>query len=347
MQQRLPKFRREPGALINKRITPRSLAIIDAIHRHRLLPTSLLVRLVPGDTRQTQQHLQMLFHRGLVNRFAFPKVGRAGEFHYYLDNTQALDLLVREGSHPDDLDYEGVRRNKEKSYADIHNPAKAEEAHSRLLFLQHEAMISRFHATLELACVKTNGAVVLASWRQGASLWHQVRAPKLSYRGVDMEGNRIYEESGDEVLPHRPDAFFSLYYPNQPEGKQWASFIYEADRKTTNVTRHNRKLRAHFQFIVKQKLHELTYGIKRIRAVLIETLDDAWAEHLRQAAADYEVSGPKPSPLFWFTTSRLFTQPQVSGVGEGSLPTYLTHPEIIFQPIWATPADERAYSLLD
>lgn len=217
----------------------------------------------------------------------------------------------------------------------------------KLLFLKHEAMISRFHATLELACQRTAGRVVLAKWQQGAALWHKVSAPKLSYKGIDLEGNQVWGETDDEdYLPHRPDAFFSLYYPYKPADQQWAHFFYEADRKTTSTTKHNRKLRAHFYFIVKKKLHELTYGIKRVRAVLIETLDDAWAETLRSAAGDYAVSGNKPSPLFWFTTSRLFTQP-TGREGDKSHPAYLTHPEIILQQIWATPEGPRLYSLLD
>ncbi len=347
MQQRLPKFRREPGALINRHITARSLTIIETIHRYRLLPTSLVVRLVAGDGRTTQQHLQMLFHRGLINRFSFPKVGNPGEFHYYLDNTKALDLLSEQGTDPYHLDYEGVRRNKEKGYADIHDPKKVEDMQGKLLFLKHEAMISRFHATLEMACRNSSGEIALATWQQGASLWHHVSAPKLSYNGIDIEGNPVWKETDEqEYLPHRPDAFFSLYYPNQPTEKQWAHFLYEADRKTTSTTKHNRKLRAHFQFIVRQKLHEMNYGIKRIRAVLIETLDDGWADTLRSAASEYPVSGNKPSPLFWFTTSRLFNQP-LSGIGEGSSPAYLTHPEIILQPIWATPAGNELYSLLN
>lgn len=100
-------------------------------------------------------------------------------------------------------------------------------------------------------------------------------------------------------------------------------------------------------FIVKKKLHELTYGIKRVRAVLIETLDDAWAETLRNAAGECSVSGNKPSPLFWFTTSRLFTVTNQGRAGERSQPAYLSNPEIILQQIWATSAGNQLYSLLD
>jgi hypothetical protein len=269
----------------------------------------------------------MLYHRGLINRFAFFRAGRPGEFNYYLDNTASLELLAEQGS-VSALDFEEVRRNKEKDYAALHDPARAEDMEGRRLFLKHEVMISRFHATLELAAQKSAGAVKLTQWQQGPQLWSSVE---------DEEGER---------LPHRPDAYFALRFKNSLRGDSEAHFFYEADRKTTPAPRHNRKLRAHFQFIVKQKLHELKYGVKRIRAVLIETIDDAWADHLRQAAGEREVSGSKPTPLFWFTTSTLLTK-LLQREGEGTAPAYLAYPEIIFKPIWASPVDNNLYSLLD
>jgi hypothetical protein len=59
------------------------------------------------------------------------------------------------------------------------------------------------------------------------------------------------------------------------------------------------KLKAHYEFI-RQKKHQPKYGITRIRAVLVETLDTKWAEELRQASAEI-----CPVPLFWFTASEI------------------------------------------
>lgn len=42
---------------------------------------------------------------------------------------------------------------------------------------------------------------------------------------------------------------------------------------------------------MKQRRQEEDYGIKRVRAVLIETVDDNWADDLRSAAAHPTVSG--------------------------------------------------------
>ena len=344
MQQRLFKYKRDPERLPSRQITERSLRILALVERFRLLSSQLIVRLISGNEDVTYKHLQTLYHRGLINRFAFPRIGNPSEFWYYLDSTPALDLLAEQGSDPATLDYEVVRRNKEKNYAAIMDPACVDEMQGRLLFLKHEAMISRFHAMLELACTQSAGKIVLTNWQQGASLWDSVKAPKLSYRD-----NRLCELDEAEKLPHRPDGFLTLYVRDAPSGEQFRNYFYEADRKNTSTTKHNRKLRAHFHYIVKQRLHQLKYGIERVRAVLIETLDDDWAEQLRTAAEHPGVSGNKPSSLFWFTTSRLFTE-QVE-VREGNrtklLPKFLLNPEIIFQRIWAPPAQQQLYSLFD
>ena len=153
----------------------------------------------------------------------------------------------------------------------------------------------------------------------------------------DLFGGR----SAIQKLPHRPDAFFSLAIEGDPEPKH---YLYEADRKTSNATRFKQKLRAHFHFIVKQRKHEKAYGVKRIRAVVVETLDPNWAEHLRREAGDPVVSGA-PSALFWFTPTNLLTKPvEVSGK---SLPLFLHSPGVIFDKRFATPVDDNLYSLLD
>lgn len=350
MQKRLHKYRRDPNAaekLAGKQITERSLEIIANLAHYKILPTSLILKLTPGYHNITSKHLQVLFHRGLVNRFTFPRVGNPGEFHYYLDNTAALDLLVEHGwAERDTLDYEEVRHNREKDYSAIHDPERVEDMQGRLLFLKHEVMISRFQAMLELACQASNGKVALIDFQQGSKLWNSIEAPKVVH---DRATDTLCELAQNETLPHRPDAFFTLRFTEQPANKQDAHFFYEADRKHTSTPKFNRKLRAHFHYIVKQKKHWEHYGVERIRAVLIETTDGHWAETLRSAAQHPLVSGAKPSPLFWFTTSTLFTRQalQTDGIGKRATPLFLSKPEIVFERIWATPVDNTLYSLLD
>src|SRR5438067_6573313 len=342
MQQRLKKYSRDSKsleALASRRITDTSVRTIATIHDYKLITTSLLVRLVSGNEKNIQRHLQQLYHKGLVNRFAFMRGKNPGEFHYYLDNAEALDVLVARGADARELEFEEARRNREKKYCDVNNPERAEEMQGRLLFLKHEVMISRFHAMLELACRASNGQVQLTEFQQGPSLWNNIEVPKITYRD-----GKWRDSDETERLPHRPDAFFTLSFPQQKD-RESLSFFYEADRHRTDTNKYNKKLRAHFHFAVKQKdTLKTAYGLNRIRAVLTETVDDDWAERLRQAANHVTVSGPKPSPLFCFTTSRLFTQPIACSAR--NQPTYLARPDIVLKNIWATPVNDTLHSLI-
>src|SRR5580658_9688393 len=78
-------------------ITERDLDIIEAILRYRFSPTSHLVRLVGGNEDVTLRRMRRLWEKGLINRWAFPGIRMHSEFHYYLDNREALNLLVEHG----------------------------------------------------------------------------------------------------------------------------------------------------------------------------------------------------------------------------------------------------------
>jgi hypothetical protein len=353
--KRLRKFRRDPNyttRLGRRRITRTSLDIITTIERYRVIPTSLLLRLVGGDQRNVYSQLQQLYHKGLVNRFClFGPTGRPQEFNYFLDNSKALDLLIDQtAADADSLDFELVRRNREKWTPILESeqspgdggrdnnssPSWAEGSEGQKFFLRHELMISRFHGMLELATRASAGDVKLIAWFQGPILHHSVEAPKLVYREDTWR-----QQDDIETIPHRPDAFFTLQKKDSPEPLH---FFYEADRKTTNTKRMIKKLRGHFHYIAKAKHHRNDYGIQRIRAVLTETLDIKWAETLRVAAQHPAVSGPKPSELFWFTASELFANRIQKEVGTTvkrvrHVPYYLENPQVIFKEIWFTPLD--------
>ncbi|PWT96843.1 MAG: hypothetical protein C5B51_32450 [Terriglobia bacterium] len=115
---------------------------------------------------------------------------------------------------------------------------------------------------LELACQKFAGHVALEDWKQGPELWSQVEVPRV----VEQDGATI-ELTETELLPHRPDAFFTLYIAGNPEGRQRAHFFYEADRGSENTSRYKLKLRAHWHFIVKHNRHRQDpYNVHSIRA---------------------------------------------------------------------------------
>lgn len=207
-------------------------------------------------------------------------------------------------------------------------------------------MISRFHALLELACRVSGGRVELEAFRQGPSLHQSLTIPAVSYNPRSGSWTELLDE---ERVPHRPDALFTLRFPHDPQGNNRAYFFYEADRKTTNTTRFIPKLRSHFHFVAKQRLHQKCYQIPRIRAVLIETLDTSWAETLRQVSKHSIVCGNKPTPLFWFTSSSFFTSPVEMQIGNRTrtVPMYQAKPEIVLDKIWASPTSDMFLSLLD
>lgn len=353
MQQRIPKYRRSEAtaaALCHRPITAVSLELIQIIARYHLIPSSLLVQLSTANRTTVNSRLQALYHQQWLNRFFVPFPGRnPTEFIYYLDNPAALDLLVESGkAEKSTLPYDEVRRNREKNYAAIHDPTSDTQVFGRLLFVSHELKISRFHAMLETACQRSNGAVELLLFRQGPSLWRSVKAPKIVYN----RETQTHEESEElEDIPHRPDAFFTLYFPNRPDGQQHFHFFYEADNGTMDSNRFAKKLRGHYQFIVVQKelQHiERYYGVSRIRAVLTETTNANQAELLRTAAGGFTVtSREKPSPLFWFTHSGLFERREPLPNGKPTPPRHLIQPEMIFNPLWVSAVGNQIHSLLD
>ena len=137
------------------RISDRDLDILEAVLRYRFSPTSELVRLVGGNEDVTQRRLRKLWEWGLINRFAFPGIRTHSEFHYYLDNRQALDISIEHGRlndiHP--LMIEELRNNREKNYAD----AALRGQHMQLGFLKHSLQISRMHFVLEMAARASAG----------------------------------------------------------------------------------------------------------------------------------------------------------------------------------------------
>jgi hypothetical protein len=346
-QARLRRFIRQPERLADRQLTAKGLDVIAAIERYKFLPSSLLVRLVEGGQRNNYRHLQTLFHKSLVNRFALPTTyGTPGEFIYYLDSKQALQLLIDRGLMTEASEEERkrkeetIRLNREKGYSRLHVDP---DMHGKLLYIQHELMVSRFHAMLELGCRKFAGKLELEQWRQGPELWQRVDVPGIKQ---DRQSGTWEEMEETESLPHRPDAFFTLRFLGKPEGQQCSHFFYEADRGTENTTRFRMKLRAHYHFVVKQNRHRNAepYNVHAIRAVLTESTSANWAQNLREAAKHPIVSA-RPSPLFWFTTSEILTKP-VPAAGK-TLPLYLQEPECVFKRIWASPADDKFLNLAD
>jgi len=274
-QVRLPKLRRVPEAVAGKRVTARGIEIIRIIYRYRLMTSSQLVRVAEGNEDVTYRHLQQLYHQGYVNRFSLPRAGNRGEFIYFLENS----TLLRDISHrlvDGEIDWRLLSRNRER----LSPLASAQDDYGKFLFVRHELMISDFHAALEIGCRLSGGRIELARWVQGAALWGRVTLPSR------------------RVLPHRPDALFTLRFPLAAEGQQRSNFLYEADRATSTLAAFAQKLQAHFEFLKQGRQSAL--GLKRVRAVLVEAATEIRAEECRQEAKRLASSQPLASGVFWF-----------------------------------------------
>jgi hypothetical protein len=107
------------------------------------------------------------------------------------------------------------------------------------------------------------------------------------------------------------------------------------------------KFRAYYYFIKRQQKHKDAFGIHPIRAVLIETKDEARAKQLMNLVHHPLVCGPnKRSGLFWFTISPLLAETSINPQHTRSLPRYLNEPEVVLDPIWALP-DRSMHALGD
>ena len=280
-----------------------------------------------------------LWEKGLINRWAFPGIRTHSEFHYYLDSREPLNILAeRRGLqiHPQML--EEIKSNREKDYAQA-----AFRQHMQLGFLAHSLMISRLHFMLDTACRNSARQVCLEAWCQGGQLaGRKVEVPKVkSSRGGT---SYFWEEAAEsERLPVEPDGMFTLRLMDRPAGGQLVHFFYEADRGTMIMTDMLKELRGYYHLIKKQQKHKEAFGIHPIRAVLVETTNEARAKRLMELVNHPLVCGPaKRAGLFWFPIT-----PQFIDAAAGSpLPGHLEHPAIILDPIWAMP-DRTMHALSD
>ena len=288
------------------------------------------------------KRLRKLWEWGYVNRFAFPGIRTHSEFIYYLDSTNALDLLLRHARIAEIQPQmaEDVRLNREADYAG----AVMRGQHMKLGFLQHSLMISRLHFMLEMSSRDSKNASKLTAWRRGAELGgNKVEVPELISRRIQGTNQYVWEEHDRRTyrLPVEPDALFSLSFPVG----RLSHFCYEADRGSMPMADMLKKLRAYYHFIKRQQKHKEAFGVHPVRAVLIETTDEARARKLMELVQQAAVIGEgKHSGLFWFCISPLLTAP----ADNQSLPVprYLVQPGLVLDRLWALP-DFSLHALAD
>lgn len=120
--------------------------------------------------------------------------------------------------------------------------------------------------------------------------------------------------------PVRPDGFFSLQFPELPEGRNRDFFMLEADRSTMTRERFVRKLMA-YQAWYDTGSHTATLGIKNFRVLAVTKSDDRLRSLLRAIA---ETTARVDLGRCWFVSQARF----------------VTRPASILEPIWESAADD-------
>src|ERR1017187_445639 len=159
---------------------------------------------------------------------------------------------------------------------------------------------------VEMACKRSGGrgrAGGVVSGRPG-------RRPQSGCAKGPLFKSRRQEMDETERLPVDPDALFTLRFTERPDGHQFAHFCYEADRGSMVMTGMLKKSRGYYHFIKKQQKDCEAFGAHPIRAVLVETTDEARGKKLMELVRHPLVAGPgKHAGLFWFSISPLFADP--------------------------------------
>lgn len=225
-------------------LTAGDIEILRLVLEHRVLRREQVSALVGRHEKRLHRRLFKLNAHGYLTTIRLPQ-----QKHIYGLGRAGVHALVEQGIASSELVDERLRTHELTE-----------------LFLKHEMLIVDIHVMLNLA--SRQGAVRLASWREGRELYDSVIA-------VDHKGSNR--------LPIRPDAFFGLEDSRRPEGANRTHFALEADRSTTSQTRFQDKIRAYWSYI-EQGLHEKKFGVRGFR-ILTVTLTDERAKNLCLLAA--------------------------------------------------------------
>jgi hypothetical protein len=103
--------------------------------------------------------------------------------------------------------------------------------------------------------------------------------------------------------PVRPDGFFSLQFPERPEGRNRAFFFLEADRSTMTRERFVQKLVSYWRWY-RAGGHTEKLGIKGFRVLTVTKSEERLRSLLGATARTSELSGVLA--LFWFASEHRF-----------------------------------------
>lgn len=257
------------------RLQERDVAMVDAVHRHRVLSTAQIAALffpslsvtVSTACRARLRHLTIAGFLAREEELQARSEGRR-PFLYMLTSA-GRDLLMSElGYAPEQLDWK-------PSYRDVKWP-----------FLRHQLDINDAYVAFEL-CARHIG------WR--IERWVDDRM--LKKQQTERVTIRVGEKTQDVVVV--PDAYFVLAY-----GETRLHFFLELDRATMSVTAASQRTRSWqhriqaYQAFFRSRLATVHYQTDKIRVVTVTTGGGRRGLNLIQATL--EVLGGRDG-RYWFT----------------------------------------------
>lgn len=269
-----PKPKSRPAGF---RLQPRDVAIIEAMHRHRVLATDQIAALffctaTGAVSSACRGRLRHLVGAGLLEQAEQLQTRSEGRRPYlYMLTAPGRDLLVTElGLDPGEIDWK-------PSYNSV-----------AWQFLSHQLAINEAYVAFRLACERIG-------WR--VERWVDDRfLKKLHTEPVSI----VEEDGGRRNVAVVPDAYFIL-----SRGEQVMHFFLELDRATMAVAPQSRRtkswqrrIRAYRAYLPSAAAVK-RYGTDRIRVLTVTTGEGRMTN---LAGATAEVAGPLAAH-FWFTTS--------------------------------------------
>lgn len=246
------------------RLTPRDIALVDAIYRCRVLRRDQAQRLFFPSKNTANQRLKLLHQHGFLARRRLPvEYGQgSGQALYLLGGRGAALVAAQLGV---DVAEIGWRRT--------HN-------HVSSPFLEHTLMINDVRLAVEAAASQ-----------QGYQIETWLREEELK-----VAPDRVWVET--QARQRRriaivPDAYFRL----STAGHR-ACFFLEADRATETQGRWAQKIRAYLAY-VHSGSYLRRYGSRSLRVITVTTGEKRMVNLVRTTA---QVCRADEQRLFWFAT---------------------------------------------
>jgi predicted transcriptional regulator len=307
--KRKPRFARV--ADVHFRLQERDIEIIKAVYKHRFLTSSQVIALVPGSEKGLLRRLHYLYHAGFVDRpkeQIRPYRNGSNVFVYAIGNRGA-DLLH--------YDF-GLPRSK------VDWTTKNREVKS--IYLEHGLLVSNFKVILEVACQRNGNIQIIEPERN---------AGRDSVLPVNIQHN-----AGGNVKNYSfsltPDGVFGLNFINEPDGRNKAHFILEADRSTMPIKRKDffrssfeRKIIGYWDCWQKGIFKKM-YGFEKARILTLAISKERIASMVK-ACKEVDPNG-KGASMFLFSLTNNFT---------------LENCDNALKQIWQNGYDDRIISLAD